>query len=234
MQAVISKPIRSLFLLLAVNLLTATSPLAQVVPISEQRERPPLMKGIWNGHAVEYLDGMVIVQAPMNVSSAGFDQLLEQRGYETVRKTHEILKYAVIRVPEDKSTISFAEELNRSNQYIFVEPYLVSRVFETPSEYGNSNFDKMWYLENTGQVPGGSSGHDIKAIPGWDYEKGGGTICGDGDVAILDTGMPIDSLGYASHEENDLNKFIYGVDSLLSGYKSKSSNWLGSGPSWNV
>jgi subtilisin family serine protease len=82
--------------------------------------------------------------------------------------------------------------LRRDPNVLYAEPNFVVEAFATPSDPG---FPSQWSLENTGQIPGGTPGADIRAVGAWDIATGSAGVV----VAVIDTGLDYDHADLAGN-----------------------------------
>ncbi len=103
-------------------------------------------------------------------------------------KTIKSIQVEYWRLPDDITTDEAIEYLNNLSEIKYVEPNYLDKLQTLPND---PQFNKLWFLKNTGQSVNGLSGKagaDISAPSAWDIETGNSQII----IAVVDSGVAFD------------------------------------------
>jgi subtilisin family serine protease len=140
-----------------------------------------------------------------------------QRAGGRIDETVDSIDGVVVSPRGSRTTDQVAALLSDADPVEFVEPNYVLKHFRTPNDPA---FDRLWGLDNTGQL-GGTPGADVNATSAWDVATGGNVT-----VAVVDTGIdythpdlsrnmwrnPAELPNGADDDNNGFVDDIYGAD----------------------
>lgn len=194
-----------------------------ILPLAESQVEPlhaatfngkKIMKGIWKGNEVEYVEGEILfkVKAKVklsdpNAGNSHLERLFEENHANLVQGLDQ-MGMGKLEIPSFLDIFQVIQNLNSSDLIEFAEPNLVDHPLFPPSDY-YFGIGSQWALLNEGQIPpGGTPGADIKAPSAWDISIGSSDVL----VSVLDSGIPM-VLGFLSHPDlGDDSRYILGVD----------------------
>lgn len=167
-----------------------------------------IASGMWKGKQVQYAKGHIVVALSEGVNPKDISLVMDKFNL-TFLKRFDILKAALLKVSSDSNALEMIQKLQNLKLFRYVEPNLICHTTSTfPNDPGLINYHWQWNLHNTGYYSGAIEDADIDAPEGWDIETGDHV-----KVAILDSGMPMNSTGSFTHPDlNDGLKFWRGVD----------------------
>jgi thermitase len=166
-----------------------------------------IMKGMWKGNQVEYIEGEILFQVNAKAKLSDLDKLFKENRAKLVQGLDR-LGMGMLEVPLSLDIFPVIQSLNSSDLIKFAEPNLVDYPLYSPNDdqfvYGH-----QWALWNYGQTPpGGTPGADIEAPSAWDISVGNSQVL----VSVLDSGIPL-VLGWLWHPDlNDTARYILGQD----------------------
>jgi len=148
-------------------------------------------------------------------------QARQMVGAELIKALNS-LRVEYWRIPEDMDTLAAVEIISGLRAVEYAEPNYYYSPQQVPDDM---YFERLWYLNNTGQrVNGkaGMAGADISAEEAWDLETGSADIV----IAVLDSGVAFDHPDltgniWVNQEEIPDN----GIDDDNNGYVDDSHGW---------
>jgi subtilisin family serine protease len=178
----------------AVSALEAQPQIANAVPVFIDDE----------GLTRYFLPDEFTVQFKDDVSKKQADEIIK-RLKSSVIVEQRTPGYYTLAVPEGKGLFETLQEVSALDEVAFAEPSEVG--FDDALAYvpDDANFDRLWGLQNTGQVVNGVAGTndaDIDAPEAWDLERGDPNVI----VAVVDTGADLD------HPDLEANLLPRGVE----------------------
>jgi len=104
----------------------------------------------------------------------------------------------------------------------YAEPNILYKPQSLPND---PNFNKLWFLRNTGQTVNGKiglAGADISAVKAWDLETGDHEIV----IAVIDTGVAYDHPDLINNVWTNKNEMVNnGIDDDNNGYIDDVNGW---------
>lgn len=170
---------------------------------------------LWNKQQIEYVDGEIAVKLKKGFTKNQFQPALSKHKAQ-VKQDFDELGWGWIELPEGADIFKVIDSLKKLQMIDFVEPNMVTQIQLEPNDpyfAGTSPaaYRHQYGLHNIGQSPpGGTNDADIDAVEAWDISTGSSNVI----IAVLDTGIPLDSLTLAlCHPDlDDPNKIILGPD----------------------
>jgi subtilisin family serine protease len=166
-----------------------------------------IMKGMWKGTEVEYIEGEILFQANTKAKLSDLEKLFEENRAKLVQGLDQ-LGMGMLEVPPSLDIFPVIQNLNSSDLIKFAEPNLVDYPLYSPDDPSFVH-GSQWALWNYGQIPpGGTFGADIKVLSAWNISVGSLQVL----VSVLDSGIPLVE-GWLSHPDlNDATRYILGED----------------------
>jgi len=167
-----------------------------------------ILKGIWQGYSIEYLDGEILVGLKADKTQQDFTNEVGSLPVEIVRLADRF-GFLKLRVIGKHDLFGLIDQVGRLPSVRYAEPNMVGHLCLISVIPNDPDFNKQWHYHNTGQVPpGGTPDADIDAPEGWEWTTGSSLI----KVGVLDTGIPIQG-GTLSHPDlDDATRFLLGYD----------------------
>jgi thermitase len=140
----------------------------------------------------------------------------------TLIKTIESIRVEHWNLPEVLTVEEALVFLNNTPEVEYAEPNIFYKPLSAPND---PDFDKLWFLENRGQIVNGkigTPGADISAAKAWDLETGSHGIV----IAVIDSGV--------AYDHPDLNNNVWvntdevannGIDDDNNGYIDDVYGW---------
>jgi len=183
----------------------------------------------WYGKTVDIVAGNLLLGIKKDKSITDIQDILETYSAR-VLDGPDILNIVLINVDDEKLLQALLDFSNCPN-LDFVEPNFVGDVaaifpndpFFRGSAPPPENYNHQWYLDNQGQFSFKNDA-DIDAPEAWEYEKGSPDVT----IAVLDSGIPIDSSVLSHPELNNIDRFIRGIDFVGDGNGVKDEMGHGS------
>jgi subtilisin family serine protease len=165
-----------------------------------------IQSGMYQGSEIEYITNEIHVkffQFQDTVSVERITNMVQGSALEQM----DSLRWVKIRLNGEMDALEAVETISTDSAVELAVPVVSGHTLSMPNDPYFST--EQWYLKNTGQG-GGTPNADIKAVEASGITQGSSNIV----MAILDTGIPIDSLsGMLSHPElDDTNRIIIGPD----------------------
>jgi thermitase len=171
-----------------------------------------IKRGIWKNKQVDYVEGQVIVKLKSEFSIDAFNPTFIQQPGAKVIQISDSGKWLLLEYPEGVDVLDSVKELKLNRAIEIAELNFVGHVHWEPNDtYYSSGL--QWSLKNTAQTPpGGTNDADIDLPEAWDITKGINSTM----IAVLDTGIPIDSITLAlSHPDlQNTSRIIKGADCI--------------------
>jgi subtilisin family serine protease len=166
-----------------------------------------ILKGMWKGNQVEYVEGDILFKINANAKSTELDKLFAENKAKLVEGLDKI-GMGRLEIPPSADIFQVIRNLSSSQLIEFAEPNLVDYPQFPPNDPYFTN-GSQWAFWNYGQnPPGGTSGADIKVLSAWDISTGSSQVL----VSVLDSGIPM-LMGFLYHEDLiDANRYIPGQD----------------------
>lgn len=165
---------------------------------------------IWNNKNIEYVDGEIAVKLKKGYAKTLLNPVLLQHKAK-IKQDFDEMGWGWIELLEGADIIQVIDSLKKLPMVDIAEPNSVTHINVEPNDPHYLNY-KQWSLMNIGSpiLKGSTAGADIKANQAWDIATGNPNVI----LAILDTGIPIDSLTLQlCHPDlDDTNKIILGPD----------------------
>ena len=142
-----------------------------------------------NGQLRYSLPDEFTVQFKPDIDKARAKQIIQDHGSLIVVE-QRTPGYYTVSVPQGRALFETIREFSQLSEVAFAE---LSEVGFNSADYspGNPDFDKLWGLDNTGQVVNdvkGTAGVDIRCTDAWDLTKGDRNVI----IAIIDYGADLD------------------------------------------
>ncbi len=181
--------------------------------------------GIWNGVEIEYVDGQINVKATESADFGSITDVIQAHNGELL-KEFDKLRWGLAQFREGTDIFPIIEELLRNVSVEVAEPNMVTYLSYDPNDpyfrgTPPATYAHQWALWNFGQIPpGGTRGADINVRKAWDITLGSSDVL----VAVLDTGIPLDSITYQlSHPElNDAARILLGPDFIYPAFRENN------------
>ena len=175
-----------------------------------------IMKGMWRGKQVEYVEGDILFKANPKVKLSDLEKLFEKNQVRLVQGLDKI-GTGMLETDPSLDIFQVIQNLNSSNLMEFAEPNMVDYPCYPPNDYYFVS-GSQWALWNSGQnPPGGTPGADIKALSAWDISVGSSRVL----VSVLDSGIPM-LLDFLYHPDlSDTSRYILGEDFTGDGERVK-------------
>ncbi len=167
-----------------------------------------ILKGIWMGREIEYVEGDILFRIKPNVKAISLDQFVEKHG-ATLAEGPDQLGMGRLQLSLTADIFPVLNDLKASGLVEFAEPNLVDRAMYPPNDLYFYSGDQ-WWLNNYGQdPPNGTPGADIHVTSAWDISPGSSSVL----LGILDSGIPLLMEIYLFHPDLcDTNRYILGAD----------------------
>jgi len=140
-----------------------------------------------SGRSLSYVPGEILVKYNPHVAASHIRESQSRLRVRTVKK-FKYIDVRHIRLPQSM-TVETALEIYRNDPDVeYAEPNYYRYAKNTPDD---TNYDKLWGLNNTGQNVNNTSGTadaDIDAPEAWDTTTGSNDII----IAVIDTGVAYD------------------------------------------
>ncbi len=174
-----------------------------------QSESVKISRGKWQGQEVEYIVNELLLKLKSSISTEKLTEVLATNNATLATAFHPERRWGKIRLPEGFNALEQLTTWENHPYFEFCLPNLVIRPF---AETNDPDFNLQWALNNFGQAPSAGTPYaDVRALPAWDISTGNSNA----RVAVLDSGMPLDTAGNFSHPDlDDPTKFIRGQDFL--------------------
>lgn len=133
-----------------------------------------------------YKEGELLIKFKDETSSEGKAAFASKNGLMH-KKSFDFMNIGLYSVSKGKSTGKALNSLIKSNEVEFIQPNYLYYPASVPCD---PDYNKLWGLNNTGQVISGKTGIedvDIDAPEAWDITPGADDIV----VAVIDTGIDI-------------------------------------------
>jgi subtilisin family serine protease len=164
-----------------------------------------------------YVPGELLVRFADGASDVQMNSIHAQHGSSVVKKFGHVRNLHHVTLAPGVGVKQAIERYRRQPGVLYAEPNWIVHAVETVP--GDTMFDQLWGLRNTGQT-GGLADADIDATNAWDLTKGSRSVV----VAVLDTGV--------DYTHPDLAANIYqgdctgvGVDNDANGYVDDCHGW---------
>ena len=121
------------------------------------------------------------------ISGLTINILNHKHGVQTIEKVFDNAENTILDniykcyISEDADILEIVQDYKKLPNVIYAEPNGIARPFIIPND---PDFNKQWYLDNTGQY-NGRSDSDVDAPEAWDIIKGSSDII----IAIVDSGI---------------------------------------------
>lgn len=174
---------------------------------SQERTSRAIWDGIWRGAEVKYVDGAVCLKIREGADRQAVSALLRSLRGELLQD-FDRLRWGLVSFPEGTNVFAAIDGLLQSPLLENAEPEMVGHIFFDPNDpyYAGTSpatYEYQWYLYNHGQhPPGGTSGADINIRRAWDVTRGSSSV----KIAVLDSGIPLDSVTYQLSHPDLKNK----------------------------
>ncbi len=186
---------------------------------TQERVAGKLIKtGFWNGREIRFVEREVAVKITPSATPSQISDLLTKVN-ATLKSPFDVLGWGVLELPEGESEFSAIAELEKLPIVLMAHPNTITKVHDEPNDpyfKGTSpaTYPYQWALKNTNQSPpSGTNDADIDAPAAWGITTGNSNVI----IAILDTGIPMQS-GALSHPDlDDPNKIDLGGDYINDG-----------------
>ncbi len=158
--------------------------------------------GDWKGRMVEYAEGVLAVKFKPSLVDSRIEEIrrvLSARVIDTLSRVNWI----IYEVDPTVDLFQKIEEIKSLKDVENAVPITSYQATTAPDE----DYHLQWYLSNTGQASG-TNGADIRAQQAWSITEGDSDVV----IAILDSGIPLDSYGNLSHPDLNDQTFIKGPD----------------------
>jgi len=126
------------------------------------------------------ITGTILLKPKDNISSEKIINQLKLRGQVTVKKDSAYFDMIALEVADHNNIFNIANTIYESGLVNWSHPD-----FLAPLEHSNPFFPLQYYLQNTGQMPGGAAGIDINVVPAWNITTGNTNV----RVAGIDDGV---------------------------------------------
>lgn len=180
------------------------------IALAQQRVAGKEVQSItWQGQETPVIEGEILLKVTDdNRRTAVLDNLKSKQA--EILKTPDKLGWMRIQIPASENLRDALEVYQNLPGVIHAEPNVVMRTSLTPNDLDG----KQWSLQNTGQSPAnGTNDADIDAPEAWELTTGPSEVV----IAVLDSGIPMQS-GSLSHPDlNDTGKIILGLDAIGDG-----------------
>jgi subtilisin family serine protease len=166
-----------------------------------------IMKGMWRGQQVEYVEGDILFKANPEAKFSDLENLFKKNQFRLVQGPDQI-GTGMLEIDSSLDIFQVIQNLNSSNLIEFAEPNMVDYPCYPPNDYYLMN-GSQWALWNYGQnPPGGTYGADIKTVSAWEISVGSSQVL----VSVLDSGIPMLN-GFLYHPDlSDTSRYIPGED----------------------
>lgn len=131
----------------------------------------------------EYREGELLVKFKSGTVSAASAEVHHLFGARVMKRLHAIPNLEHVKLPDDVPVRDAVVAYMSDPRVEYAEPNYKRKFSETVPD--DESFRFQWALRNTGQIPAGTVGADIKATFAWDFTKGSRDII----VAVVDTGI---------------------------------------------
>ena len=172
-------------------------------PVFAQQAERGIVSTQWRGEQVKYVKGKVSVKLKDGVSAKSALRAIQPLVGRAIQEFDE-LGWGFFELPSSASVLSTVEQLEELPDIQAAHPVSVGTVGLSPND---NSFANQWALTNTSSNTG-TADADIDADLAWDLTTGSSDVV----IAVLDTGIPMQS-GSLSHPDlDDPNKIIMGPD----------------------
>ncbi len=163
----------------------------------------------------------ICVKIKQNVTDATLQNYVSQYGGIVDPKDYNApLRWRVIRFPQNILIENIFNTFRNNSMFENVEYNFVGSMETEPND---PFFYKQWYLKNVGYW-NGIPGEDINILNAWAITRGNQNVV----LAVLDTGIPLDSNYNLSHPDlNDQSRIILGINVTNSNDSIKDNNGHG-------
>jgi subtilisin family serine protease len=162
-----------------------------------------IKNGVWREHSVEYVENEILVQFKNYTSKADIDKTLSKFKIKIIQDFNSN-NWGVIELLSEENIFTVIDDIEKSQFVQFCEPNVIGSGCSDPND---TDFNKQWYLKNTGQPPAyGTPGADVDVSRAWDITQGSSNII----IGILDSGIPLLNDTLSHPELKDPNKIILG------------------------
>lgn len=160
--------------------------------VSKQLDDPDIANSIpalidHDGNQRYFIPDEVTVQFNEDLPTEKMENIISELGSEIIIE-QRTPGYYTVAVPAEKSLFGLINEFNERSDVIFSEPSEISFNDDLVSVPNDPYFQKLWGLNNKGQLVRGSRGKlgvDIDLLNAWQITKGQKSVI----LAVIDTGM---------------------------------------------